>query len=70
MSEKKHRQGRAVARLAYTAHDSMHLLANLGEAITEPAVATMCRESAERLGAALRGVVCLTRRLPEATKNL
>jgi hypothetical protein len=49
---------------------SCTLLANLGEAITEPAVATMCRESAQRLGAVPRGVVCLTRRLPGATKNL
>ena len=58
MSEKKHRHARAVERLACTAHDSVHLLANLADAIAEPAVATMCRETATRLEAALSSVVC------------
>ena len=59
MSQKQHRTLRVAADLAGQAHHAVHLLLELSEAITDPAVAAVCANQAELLGRAVRRVAPL-----------
>jgi dihydroxyacetone kinase DhaKLM complex PTS-EIIA-like component DhaM len=53
MSEKASRQRRAIDRLASEAHETVHLLLDLGAAITDADASLECTARADRLAQAL-----------------
>lgn len=54
MSQKRERERRAIESLLSEAHRSVHLLLDLGAAITEREAAVECNAQADALGRALR----------------
>ena len=54
MSQRHHKSLRRIEALTTEAHSAVHLLLELGAAITEPAVAAECNEQAASLGRAVR----------------
>ena len=54
MSQKRERERRAIESLLSEAHRSVHLLLDLGVAITESEAAVECNSQADALGRALR----------------
>lgn len=54
MSQRHHKTLRRIASLTAEAHSAVHLLLELGAAITERAVAAECNERAASLGRAVR----------------
>lgn len=56
MSQRQHKTLRRIEALTNEAHCAVHLLLELGAAITEPAVAAECNEQAALLGRAVRSM--------------
>jgi hypothetical protein len=57
MSQKRNRSRRSIERLLESAHNAVHLLLNLKDAITHRGVAAECARVADSLGDAIRHVV-------------